>query len=343
MLRMFGAVLIGAVATHPAAAPPGRWIDLGAHRLHFHCTGHGSPTVVVETGFDEFGSDWTLVQRAVAPATRICTYDRAGYGRSEPGPFPRTFAQIGLELHDALAKAGEKPPFVLVGHSFGGGVVRQYALDHPADVAGMVLVDIVSENQRIPMGDRVALIADDARGRPIPAPQADAPRPTQGGPGGAGAPTSTVPATVVPAAPIEPPYDRLPLDAQRSRTWALAQPERNPRREKAVHAADQRMANRSQTPGRDRERVANFRPEAVDEPTEAEQADRVGRLEGRVDLAKLGVGPMQLVVQNGLEQREDLAIDVVDRRGEEEQRANQPAVPAHARLFTRFSRNFGCR
>ncbi|HEV7500743.1 MAG TPA: alpha/beta hydrolase, partial [Vicinamibacteria bacterium] len=190
MLRLFGAVLIGAVVAHPAAAPPGRWIDLGAHRLHLHCAGQGSPTVVVETGFDEFGSDWTLVQRAVAPATRICTYDRAGYGGSEPGPLPRTFAQIGLELHDALAKAGEKPPFVLVGHSFGGGVVRQYALDHPADVAGMVLVDIVSENQRIPMGDRVALIADDARGRPIPAAQADTPRPRSGG---AGAPTSTVP------------------------------------------------------------------------------------------------------------------------------------------------------
>jgi pimeloyl-ACP methyl ester carboxylesterase len=199
--------------------PPGRWIDLGGHRLHLYCTGRGTPTVVVETGFDEFATDWVLVQRAVEKTTRICTYDRAGYGWSDPGPLPRTFAQIGLELRDALAKTGEKPPFVLVGHSFGGGVVRQYALDRPSEVAGLVFVDIVSENQRIFMGDHVGLIADDARGRAIPPPHEDMGRPA------ARAARGAADAAAAPA--IEAPYDRLPPEAQRFHLWALARPERD--------------------------------------------------------------------------------------------------------------------
>ena len=155
-----------AASTHA----PGRLVDLGGHRLHLHCTGRGSPTVVVENGFDELSSDWARVQERVARTTRICTYDRAGYGWSDPGPLPRTFDQINLELRDALRGAGEKPPFVLAAHSFGGGVVRQFARTYPDVVAGLVLVDIVSESQRIPMGDRAAYIADSAQGKAIPEP-----------------------------------------------------------------------------------------------------------------------------------------------------------------------------
>ena len=164
------AFIAAATAAATITPAPGRRIDLGGHRLHLHCTGRGSPTVVVESGFDELSTDWALVQGRVARTTRVCTYDRAGYGGSDPGPLPRTFDQINLELRDALRIAGEKPPFVLVGHSFGGGVVRQLARTRPADVAGIVFVDIVSENQRIPMGDRAAYIADFAEGKPIPAP-----------------------------------------------------------------------------------------------------------------------------------------------------------------------------
>ncbi len=101
-------------------------IDLGGHRLHFTCLGHGSPTVVIESGFDEYSFDWILVQLKVSAFTRVCAYDRAGYAWSDPGPKPRTFAQINLELRDALAKLGEKPPFILVGHSFGGPVVKKF-------------------------------------------------------------------------------------------------------------------------------------------------------------------------------------------------------------------------
>ena len=94
---------------------PGKLVDLGGHKLHVNCAGRGSPVVVVENGLGDFSFDWILVQNQVAPFARICTYDRAGYAWSEPGPKPRTFAQINVELRDALTKLGEKGPYVLVG------------------------------------------------------------------------------------------------------------------------------------------------------------------------------------------------------------------------------------
>jgi len=152
-------------------SPPGRLVDLGGHRLHINCTGRGQPTVVVETGLGDFSFDWILVQQRVSPQLRICTYDRGGYAWSDPGPEPRTFDQLNLELHDALARAGERGPFVLVGHSFGGGPVRTFAERYRDEVAGLVLVDTVAEDQYIRMGRHAGRIADDAKGREIPAPQ----------------------------------------------------------------------------------------------------------------------------------------------------------------------------
>src|SRR5690242_4801294 len=87
--------------------PLGKMVDLGGHRLHVNCTGKGRPTVVVENGLGDFSFDWILVQSRVSEFTRICAYDRAGYAWSDPGPKPRTFAQINLELRDALSKLGE--------------------------------------------------------------------------------------------------------------------------------------------------------------------------------------------------------------------------------------------
>src|SRR5215470_17210438 len=113
------------VSLDSAPPPPGRMAALGGHRIHFLCTGKGSPLVVVEGGLGDFSTDWTLVQSRVSRFTRICTYDRGGYAWSEPGPRPRTFAQLNLELHEGLRKLGERPPIVLVGHSFGGPVARQ--------------------------------------------------------------------------------------------------------------------------------------------------------------------------------------------------------------------------
>jgi len=115
----------------PAPKPLGKLVDLGGHQLHVHCSGHGSPIVVVENGLGDFSFDWVLVQSRAEMFTRICTYDRAGYAWSTPGPLPRSFDQINLELRDALRKLGEKGPYVLVGHSYGGPVMRNFALTYP--------------------------------------------------------------------------------------------------------------------------------------------------------------------------------------------------------------------
>jgi len=143
------AVLAGAGST---PAVPGKLVDLGGHRLHVNCVGKGTPTVVVENGLGDFSFDWILVQRKVATFTRICTYDRAGYAWSDAGPKPRTFAQINLELRDGLAKLGERGPFVLVGHSYGGPVVRNFAATYAGETAGIVLVDSAFEGQRVGIG-----------------------------------------------------------------------------------------------------------------------------------------------------------------------------------------------
>jgi pimeloyl-ACP methyl ester carboxylesterase len=191
-------------------APTGRMVEAGGHRLHMNCSGKGAPTVVIETGLGDFSFDWILVQRRVETFARICTYDRGGYAWSEPGPLPRTFDQVNFELRKALTSIGEHGPYVLVGHSFGGGIVRQHALRHPTDVAGLVFVDIVAEHQYIRMGRHAGRVGDDAKGREIPAPK------------DGGGPTAQKPADA--AAPIEAPHDRLPSNEQRLHAWAAVQP-----------------------------------------------------------------------------------------------------------------------
>src|SRR6516164_3639706 len=151
---MYAAFFSVPVAHAASPKPPGKMVDLGGHKLHIDCTGRGIPVVVVETGLGDFSFDWILVQTRVSQFTRICTYDRAGYAWSDPGPKPRTFAQINLELHDALQKLGEHGPFVLVGHSYGGPVVRNFAAAWPRDVAAMVLVDSAVEGMRVGIGGK---------------------------------------------------------------------------------------------------------------------------------------------------------------------------------------------
>jgi len=126
---------------------PGRLVDVGGFRLKLNCTGTGSPTVVLESGLGDVSIEWQPVQSGVAQFTRVCSYDRAGYGDSDPGPMPRTSAEIAQELHSLLKNAGEKPPFILVGHSFGGYSVRVFHGRFPGEVSGMVLVDSVQEDQ----------------------------------------------------------------------------------------------------------------------------------------------------------------------------------------------------
>jgi pimeloyl-ACP methyl ester carboxylesterase len=120
-------------------------IDVGGYRLHIQCVGAGSPTVVLDAGLSGSSLDWSLVQPSLGRTTRVCAYDRAGMGWSDPGPQPRTPRQIADELHTLLTNAGIAGPYVLVGHSLGGKNVRLFALQHPDEVAGMVLVDARGE------------------------------------------------------------------------------------------------------------------------------------------------------------------------------------------------------
>jgi pimeloyl-ACP methyl ester carboxylesterase len=132
---------IAEAADAKAYPPPGQLVDVGGYRLHIHCTGTGSPTVVIESGWGDMSASWGWVQPEVAKTTRICTYDRAGMGWSESSPQPRTAREYAKELHTLLAKANEPGPYVLVGHSMGAFTVIVYAHDYPAEVSGLVLID----------------------------------------------------------------------------------------------------------------------------------------------------------------------------------------------------------
>ena len=130
----------------------GRSVPLGPSfpglALNINCTGQGSPVVVLDTGAGVPAVGWDLVQPEIAKFTRVCSYDRAGYGWSDPGPMPRTSIEIAKELHALLVAAGEKPPYILVAHSLGGFNIRVYNHEYSSDVAGMVLVDASDEDQR---------------------------------------------------------------------------------------------------------------------------------------------------------------------------------------------------
>ncbi|HET7143573.1 MAG TPA: alpha/beta hydrolase [Anaerolineales bacterium] len=145
---LLGLLLVGYIdepmaeaADAKAYPPPGQMLDVGGYRLHINCTGEGSPTVVIESGWGDMSATWGWVQPEVAKTTRVCTYDRAGMGWSEASPEPRTAREYAQELHTLLEKANEPGPYVLVGHSMGGFTVRVYAHDYPAEVAGLVLID----------------------------------------------------------------------------------------------------------------------------------------------------------------------------------------------------------
>jgi alpha/beta hydrolase fold len=122
--------------------PPGDLVEFDGARSHLHCVGHGSPTVLLEAGLDPSGSfSWRRVLPDIAVTTRVCAYDRAGILWSEPRPGPRDAHRIADELHALLAAASEPPPYVMVGHSFGGLLVRVFDRRFKGEVVGFVLVD----------------------------------------------------------------------------------------------------------------------------------------------------------------------------------------------------------
>jgi pimeloyl-ACP methyl ester carboxylesterase/biopolymer transport protein ExbD len=217
--RLFRAIAIGigsilAFIVVSAAAPMdpkpiGQLINIGGRKLHIHCTGTGSPTVVVENGGAAFSFDWKLVQPQVAKFTRICTYDRAGYAWSDPGPEFDTFDQSAHDLHLLLANAGIPGPYVLVGHSLGGMLVRFYQSKYPADVVGMVLVDSSHEESLEHVGPKIVRIPEiTAKQFQLLIDEGRSSHPTNQEP-------DAVPTTIF------YPYDMLPTELQNLHFWAL--------------------------------------------------------------------------------------------------------------------------
>jgi pimeloyl-ACP methyl ester carboxylesterase len=128
-------------------AEEARLISLGTRRLAMTASGHGAPVVVLETGLGAESEEWRAVQRALSVHARVCRYDRAGRGASDAAVAPRRPAELVADLHALLRRAGLAPPYVLVGHSFGGLLVRLFAQRHRAEVAGAVLVDAMHQDQ----------------------------------------------------------------------------------------------------------------------------------------------------------------------------------------------------
>jgi pimeloyl-ACP methyl ester carboxylesterase len=144
VLALCGAVAAATMLTSAAVAPylhAQRLVDIGGRRLNVYCTGHGSPTVVLDAGSGETTFSWRKVQPEIAKFTRVCSYDRAGLGFSDGGPVPRDANAAVTDLHALLRRAGLEPPYVLVGHSEAGYYEPLYADRYPREVAGMVLVD----------------------------------------------------------------------------------------------------------------------------------------------------------------------------------------------------------
>lgn len=209
----------------PPFPPPGKMVDVGGWRLHLNCTGKaraGQPTVILESGVGDFSTAWSLVQPKVSGFARVCSYDRAGDGWSDLGPHPRTMRQHVFELHTLLEKAGVPPPYVLVGSSYGGVLVRLYAATYPAEVAGMLLVDGGRLNPRRFINGKLVALPDIATGQAIPLVKTGNPLREGDIPAAARAQIEAAAKRTAPTA-NEPPRDKLPADVQRMRTWVLSQ------------------------------------------------------------------------------------------------------------------------
>ncbi len=117
------------------------FVSLGGRRLHYLTAGDGSPTIVLEAGLGVSSLEWGLVFPRLTEFSRVMVYDRAGMGRSEPNAAPRTVRRLVAELHMLLKEAAIPGPYLLVGHSWGGLLIRLFAHCYPEEVVGLVLID----------------------------------------------------------------------------------------------------------------------------------------------------------------------------------------------------------
>lgn len=125
----------------------GRAVDIGGRSLNIHCSGAGTPVVIFDAGAGSPGLVWSTIQDDIAKETRACWFDRAGYGWSDIGPFPRTSAAMSTDLHELLYRDTIAMPFIYVGHSLGGLNARVYNRMYPTEIAGVVFVDAAHEEE----------------------------------------------------------------------------------------------------------------------------------------------------------------------------------------------------
>src|SRR5213593_353976 len=122
-----------------------KFVDIGGFKLRMKVAGQGTPSIVLDAGFSDRLESWDDIFADLARLTRVVAYDRAGLGKSDPGPEPRTFTEIATELHTLLQHANIPPPYILVGHSMGGAHIRAFASLFKAEVAGLVFIDPFTE------------------------------------------------------------------------------------------------------------------------------------------------------------------------------------------------------
>ena len=140
---------VAGTAEPPKGPPPGKRIDIGGRALHLLCAGSGQPTVVFEAGGGSFSDRWSAVQMPMSARLTACSYDRAGLGWSDAPPAePHTMEKEVLDLHALLTAAKVPGPYILVGHSVGGLLVRLYSDRYPNDVVGVVMVEPTDESFR---------------------------------------------------------------------------------------------------------------------------------------------------------------------------------------------------
>jgi len=222
-------LLVAALLTQnvaPSDPPPlGKLVDIGGYRIHLNCTGKGKQTVILSPGAGDFSFVWSLVQAKVSGFARVCSYDRAGSAWSDPGPVPRTMRQEAYEVRSALQRAKEPGPYILVGHSLGGLVMRVFADRYPDDTAALVLVDATSPDTTLSLNGKLVRMRELAKDRPVPEVQT-----MQTGP-----PQRLSEVELKQSANsnkrsgearVRPPYDQLPAEMQLLQLWASSQPSR---------------------------------------------------------------------------------------------------------------------
>ena len=140
-------LLCSNVVSAQGSNPSGRLIDMGGYRMHFNVMGTGDKTLVIEPGTGAWSLQWMEFQKELAKTFRVVTYDRAGYGWSEPSPYSRSANTLAEELHSGLAQLGIEGPYILLGHSYGGLIVKAFAKNYPAKVAALIFADAATEYQ----------------------------------------------------------------------------------------------------------------------------------------------------------------------------------------------------